>query len=62
MARAACLILAPLAIYACTFYIHFALLTKWSVGASSMSVGYQQTLIGGELAPAARGTSECLLL
>lgn len=49
--RAVCLIVAPVAIYASTFYVHFALLTDFTPAASSMSVEFQQTLKGGVLPP-----------
>jgi hypothetical protein len=47
-------------IYMFTFYVHFALQTDWNVGASGMSVGYQQSLKGGDLPPAFQGTRRSL--
>lgn len=47
--RAFALILCPFLVYAFSFWIHFALLTKSSTSAASMSIEFQQTLIGGEL-------------
>jgi dolichyl-phosphate-mannose--protein O-mannosyl transferase len=49
VSRALALIAVPLAIYAATFWIHFALLRDFSPAASSMSIEFQQTLRGGEL-------------
>lgn len=54
MSRAVGLIIIPIAIYATTFYYHFALQTNFNAGAGGMSIEYQQTLHGGELPPTAR--------
>jgi dolichyl-phosphate-mannose-protein mannosyltransferase len=49
--RVVALILLPIAIYAATFWVHFALLSFYSPSAASMSLEFQQTLIGGQLPP-----------
>ena len=49
--RAMALIVLPIAIYAATFWVHFALLTDYSLAAAGMSLEFQQTLVGGQLPP-----------
>lgn len=47
--RTMALIVIPCLLYASTFWVHFALLSKSSPAASGMSLEFQQTLKGGEL-------------
>lgn len=47
--RIICLIMVPFAIYAATFWIHFALLKNYSPAAAGMSIEFQQTLQGGQI-------------
>lgn len=49
MARAACLIAIPLAIYCSCFYVHFAILNRTGPGDALMSPAFQATLIGNQM-------------
>lgn len=49
MARAACLIALPLAIYCSCFYLHFAILNRTGPGDTLMSPAFQATLIGNQM-------------
>ncbi|KAH6564198.1 hypothetical protein BASA62_008035 [Batrachochytrium salamandrivorans] len=49
MARAICLIIVPLAVYAFFFHIHFSVLYKKGTGSGFMSPEFQSTLFGSEV-------------
>lgn len=54
LARAACLIVLPLAIYLASFYAHLAILTHTGPGDEFMSPEFQSNLIGSRLNSASR--------